>query len=104
MAKQEEQLNEQKRLGITGVENLCYGQPRPYADSQYKWKLTLDKPVNMLELLRFCQTFLRNNNNPRDNWMKYHNDSMSEHFKGYYELMRVNDNQYVYHVMEPFAG
>ena len=104
MTRQEEQRIEYKRLGITSVEQLCYGQPRPYADHQYKWKLTLSNPIDETELLKFCQAFLRNNNNPYDNWVEHHNDSISEHFKGYYELVRVSNNQHIYHVMEPFAG
>ena len=104
MTRQEEQRIECKRLGITSVEQLCYGQPRPYANHQYTWKLTLSNAIDETELLKFCQAFLRNNNNPYDNWVEHHNDNISEHFKGYYELVQVSNNQYIYHVMEPFAG
>lgn len=103
MKIQEKQTNEQNRLGITNIEELCYGQPRPYADHQYKWKLTLNKDVETAELLKFCQSFLRNNNNPYENWVKHCHDNICEYFKGYYSLNRVGNNQYVYHVMEPFA-
>ena len=46
MTRQEEQRIECKRLGITSVEQLCYGQPRPYANHQYTWKLTLSNSID----------------------------------------------------------
>ena len=92
-----------KRVGVLNIKRLAYGQPRPYADSEYRWELTTKEDIDEAELLAFCQRFLRKNTQTYDEWKQGHNNSATIHFRGYHTLTKKDDQTWIYKILEPFC-
>ena len=103
MSVKEAMYNIAQRIGVLAMKVRSHGQPRPYADSEYRWELTTKEDIDEAELLAFCQRLLRKNTQTYEEWRKGHNDSATVHFRGYYKLTRRSAKSWVYEVVEPFC-
>ena len=92
-----------KRIGVLSMKVRSHGQPRPYADSEYRWELTTKEDIDEAELLAFCQRLLRKNTQTYEEWRKGHNDSASMYFRGYYSLIKKSSDTWIYRVVEPYC-
>ena len=91
-----------KRVGVLNIKRLAYGQPRPYADSEYRWELTTKEDIDEAELLAFCQRLLRKNTQTYEEWRRG-NICASVYFRGYYTLIKRSSDTWIYRVVEPYC-
>ena len=91
------------RIGVLAMKVRSHGQPRPYADSEYRWELTTKEDIDEAELLAFCQRLLRKNTQTYEEWRRGHNDSASIYFRGYYSLIKKSSDTWIYTVVEPYC-
>ena len=92
-----------KRIGVLAMKVRSHGQPRPYADSEYRWELTTKEDIDEAELLAFCQRLLRKNTQTYEEWRRGHNNSASIYFRGYYTLFKRTSDTWIYRVVEPYC-
>ena len=91
-----------KRIGVLAMKVRSHGQPRPYADSEYRWELTTKEDIDEAELLAFCQRLLRKNTQTYEEWRRG-NTSASIYFRGYYTLVKRTSDTWIYRVVEPYC-
>ena len=91
-----------ERVGVLNIKRLAYGQPRPYADSEFVWELTTKEDIDEAELLAFCQRLLRKNTQTYEEWRRG-NISASIYFRGYYTLVKRTSDTWIYRVVEPYC-
>ena len=91
-----------QRIGVLAMKVRSHGQPRPYADSEYRWELTTKEDIDEAELLAFCQRLLRKNTQTYEEWRRG-NDSASIYFRGYYTLVKRTSDTWIYTVVEPYC-
>ena len=91
-----------KRIGVLAMKVRSHGQPRPYADSEYRWELTTKEDIDEAELLAFCQRLLRKNTQTYEEWRRG-NVSASIYFRGYYSLIKKSSDTWIYTVVEPYC-
>ena len=53
MSVKEAMYNIAQRIGVLAMKVRSHGQPRPYADSEYRWELTTKEDIDEAELLAF---------------------------------------------------
>ena len=102
MSVNEERVKIAQRVGVLGIKELSYGQPKPYADSEYEWELTTKEDIDESELLAFCQRLLRKNTQTYEEWRRG-NISASIYFRGYYTLVKRTSDMWIYRVVEPYC-
>ena len=102
MSVNEAMYNIAQRIGILAMKVRSHGQPRPYADSEYRWELTTKEDIDEAELLAFCQRLLRKNTQTYEEWRKG-NISASVYFRGYYTLIKRSSDTWIYRVVEPYC-
>ena len=90
------------RIGALTMKVRSHGQPRPYADSEYRWELTTKEDIDEAELLAFCQRLLRKNTQTYEEWRRG-NVSASIYFRGYYTLVKRTSDTWIYRVVEPYC-
>ena len=86
-----------KQFNIS-VEVVREGQPRPYADSEYEYKIKADCGEFMVKA--FCTKVLKPCVQTREEWNVKDADS---YFRGYYTFSNVSKNEYKYYVNQPFC-
>lgn len=104
-AKEEKKASEIKRLGITEILTVQYGQKRPYDDSDYIWDIKTNGNASPEDILAFCQEFLRKNNQTYTEWKGSERDwsKADVFFRGYFILTDNGDWSFRYKVHEPFT-
>ena len=102
MSVKEAMYNIAQRIGILAMKVRSHGQPRPYADSEYRWELTTKEDIDEAELLAFCQRLLRKNTQTYEEWRRG-NISASIYFRGYYTLVKRTSDTWIYRVVEPYC-
>ena len=102
MSVKEAMYNIAQRIGVLAMKVRSHGQPRPYADSEYRWELTTKEDIDEAELLAFCQRLLRKNTQTYEEWRRG-NVSASIYFRGYYTLVKRNSDTWIYTVVEPYC-
>ena len=103
MSVKEAMYNIAQRIGVLAMKVRSHGQPRPYADSEYRWELTTKEDIDEAELLAFCQRLLRKNTQTYEEWRRGHNNSTSIYFRGYYTLVKKKPDTWIYRVVEPYC-
>lgn len=83
------------------IETVRSGQPRPCADSEYEYILTIEG-MSEFEVERYCTTILRSCKNTYQTWSENKNDP-SIHFGGYYRFEKLEDGKYRYYVLQPYC-
>lgn len=83
------------------IETLKSGQPRPYADSEYEYILTVEG-MSEFEVERYCTTMLRHCRNTYQKWQENKGDP-SVYFGGYYTFEKLGDGEYRYFKLEPYC-
>lgn len=89
-----------KRKITLEIETVKAGQPRPYADHEYEFILTVNG-MNEIEVKQYCTRVLRPCKQTYGEWDKQNMDS---YFAGYYRFIKVGENQYKYFVTIPYCG
>ena len=102
MSVKEAMYNIAQRIGVLAMKVGSQGQPRPYADSEYRWELTTKEDIDEAELLAFCQRLLRKNTQTYEEWRRG-NISASIYFRGYYTLVKRTSDTWIYRVVEPYC-
>ena len=102
MSVNEAMYNIAQRIGVLAMKVRSHGQPRPYADSEYRWELTTKEDIDEAELLAFCQRLLRKNTQTYEEWRRG-NVSASIYFRGYYTLVKRTSDTWIYRVVEPYC-
>ena len=102
MSVNEAMYNIAQRIGVLAMKVRSHGQPRPYADSEYRWELTTKEDIDEAELLAFCQRLLRKNTQTYEEWQRG-NVSASIYFRGYYTLVKRTSDTWIYRVVEPYC-
>jgi hypothetical protein len=80
------------------VKTIRFGQPRPYADSEYEFEITSECGEWVVK--QFCTNILKQCTQDYAHWNK--NDANS-YFGGYYTFSKTSDNTYKYYVKKPFC-
>ncbi|MBR6523483.1 MAG: hypothetical protein IKT39_02590 [Clostridia bacterium] len=93
-------MNKTRKITIE-IETIRAGQPRPYADSEYEYILTVEG-MNEGEVEYYCKTILRSCRNTYQTWSENKNDA-SVYFGGYYKFDKLEDGKYRYFKLEPFC-
>ena len=81
------------------VEVIREGQPRPYADSEYEYKIKVEN-YNEFMVKQFCTKVLKPCVQTREEWDVKDADS---YFRGCYTFSKVGENEYKYYVNQPFC-
>lgn len=104
-ARQQQKEFEIKRLGITNIENIQYGQIRAYADSEYIWDIETDGKATYDEILAFSKQYLRENNQTHSDWQPSIGDwgLANIYFHGYHKLTDKGNGKFRYYVFEPYT-
>ena len=82
---------------------LRAGQPRPYADSIYEYKVYSDKSEEDVE--RFCKTMIKpcsQKANPGDSFSG--SSDFPHGMNSYYAFRKLSENTYQYLVCVPYTG
>ena len=81
------------------VEVVREGQPRPYADSEYEYKIKAEN-CGEFTVKQFCTKVLKQCTQTREEWDTHNADS---YFRGYYTFTKTGENEYKYYVNQPFC-
>ena len=81
------------------IKTLRYGQPRAYADSDYEYEIEAEG-INEFEVKQYCTKVLQQCSQTSEQWDKHNADS---YFRGYYVFSKISENNYKYHVHQPFC-
>ena len=84
------------------VDTIQYGQPRPYADSTYKFILTVEG-MSEWDVLQYCREILYPKKQTFKEWDEKKYESADVYFGGYYTFEKIDQNKYKYFVFEPFC-
>lgn len=80
------------------VTTIKFGQPRPYADSEYEYEIVSD--CSEVTVKAFCTSMLMQCRQTYEQWIRHNADS---YFAGYYRFSKIADNKYRYFVLRPFC-
>ena len=93
-------LNPCRKISME-IEILRSGQPRPYADSEYEYELTVDG-MFAHEVKSYCMYVLCACNQDYETWLAGQS-SAATYFAGYYKFSKTGENKYHYYVLKPFC-
>ena len=83
------------------IEILRYGQPKPYADSEYEYILTTEH-MPEYHVKEYCTKVLRPCSQTYTEWNSNIRNA-ANYFHGYYKFEKLEQNKYRYFVLEPFC-
>jgi hypothetical protein len=84
------------------IETVKSGQPRPYADSEYKYILTVEG-MDDDEIKFYRQNCLKQCSQTFEQWNEG-KASYDVYFRGYYRFSKTKPGKYEYFVLEPYCG
>ena len=93
-------MNNKRKFSVE-IETIKSGQPRPYADSEYEYILTVDG-MTEFEVELYCKFILRSCKSTYQKWCENKNDP-SIYFGGYYKFEKLEGGKYRYYKLEPFC-
>lgn len=88
-----------KRKITLEIETVKAGRPRPYADHEYEFILTVNG-MNGFEVKQYCTRVLRPCKQTHSEWDK---NNIASYFAGYYRFEKIGENQYKYFVTIPYC-
>lgn len=81
------------------IKTIRKGQPRPYADSEYEYEITVEN-VSEFEILQYCTKVLKPCNQTKEQWDIH---DVNGYFSGYYTFSKIGENKYRYYVLKPYC-
>lgn len=90
-----------KTKKVIEITTLKYGQPRPYADSEYLFELEVEE-MSEFEVMLYCTKVLRRCSQTNEEWQAGMQDA-NVYFNGYFTFNKVGENKYRYFVLEPYT-